>query len=98
VGQQQVERTPGFGAPDHPLVDELAALSAQRVNDSRAPLEIVPEFSSVDAVEFFPLVSKQRAQLGVVEQQVANPATNSRRLTRSPRRRERAVRTVATAT
>ena len=69
VGQQHMKRPAALGPPDHALVDELAAAFAQRLDDPRALLDIVPEQPRVDQLELILPISKQFAQPGVVEQQ-----------------------------
>ena len=69
VGQQQMKRPAALGPPDYALVDELAAAFAQRLDDPRALLDVVPEQPGLDELKLILLVSEHFAQPRVVEQQ-----------------------------
>src|SRR5829696_8134218 len=48
IRQEHMQRSPAFGSPNHPFIDQLAAFSAQRLDDSSALFDVVPEQPGVN--------------------------------------------------
>ncbi len=53
VGQQQMQQPAALGPPDHPFVQDLAALLAQLRNDAGPLLEVVPVLAGIAELELF---------------------------------------------
>jgi hypothetical protein len=71
VAEQQIQKLARLGAPDHPLVEKLAALLAQRSNNAGALLEVMPEQAGVKPAELVFRITQKLAQTCVVKQQTA---------------------------
>ncbi len=71
IRDEQVQKLPLFGLPDHLLVQQLAASVSQRFNNPSSLLEVVPERAGVNVIDLLLRVPQEFPQARVMEEQTA---------------------------